>query len=58
MQLLAVHTCPLWEDLRTGARRPIVEPDTPPTPGRPVGWCNALQIKIDGEVRMLLVAGR
>lgn len=57
MRLVAVHTCPLWEDLETGERRVAMEPDVPPTRGRLVGWCNAMKVRVAGETRWLLHSG-
>ena len=56
-KLIAVHTAPLWEDLATGERRVVLDDDAPPAPGRLIGWCNALEVRIAGENRMLLHSG-
>lgn len=53
MKLLAVHTCPLWED-EDGERRPGMDPedDQPPV----VGWCNVGIIELNGRSYRFLLA--
>jgi hypothetical protein len=57
IRLVAVHTCPLWEDLDTGQRRAALSPDDVPARGRVVGWVNALEVRIASETRFLLHGG-
>jgi hypothetical protein len=53
VKLIAVHTCPLWEE-PDGSRRPGMEfePDHPPV----VGWVNVMRLQLHGEEFRLLLA--
>lgn len=50
MNLLAVHTCPVWEE-DDGSLSIGIEPreDHPPV----IGWCNVLKVELAGEYHLL-----
>lgn len=52
MKVIAVHTCPLWEE-RDGTRRVGIapEPNHPPV----VGWCNVMELILRGERHRVLL---
>jgi hypothetical protein len=52
LRLLAVHTCPLWEQ-HDGQRRVGLEgaPDHPPV----VGWVSVMEVELRGERHRLLL---
>lgn len=52
MRLLAVHTCPLWEE-EDGTRRVGTAPEADHP--QVVGWVNVLLVDVAGTVRQLLV---
>lgn len=52
MRLLALHTCPLWQE--TDGMRTVgmyERPNDPPV----VGWCNTALIEVDGRSRWFLL---
>ncbi len=53
VKMVAVHTCPLWEDAN-GERLPSVAGE-PNLPFHCVGWVNAARIIIDGDERWFLL---
>jgi hypothetical protein len=52
ISVIAVHTCPLWQDV-DGTRRPGMEPEA--TTPEVVGWVNVMEAEIAGERHRLLL---